>query len=727
MGIAGATKVKWVGKGLTLKIIQTLNVGNSIDVDASALAYKIIGKDGGKPVSEIFTSMALHLKHLAHSGGFVVTVIFDGVDRPDCKWASLKRRKESFLNDANRIYCRLKASQLKAKYKKEGNAAGNKEKLDEYLKESKRLERICSRSLKIPENAANMLSERLMMIGACVPNENGGYVDESVITSIFQADSLIACRSVSNLNDIIYGEDSDYFVLLGRKCLLMWNMKKVAGDKQRGRKKKRKNDGKEIVSDATHYEVEIYGACNVKMENLQSRLIQSKANVPTDLTWKKEEYPLFSSVGPMLRVLVALTLGCDVFDGIKGISCSTINDKLKQIQNDTASPVQLFKEYMQEKMPKLDECIIETLVSAFIFEPGLIDETKRVESSYDKTIDESGEKASKIYVHSPPSDYRFPKFLESFSQQTDSEQQMIVDGPPVCSCNGFNRNGRHRYLAFEGSNQCSHCNITFCKTCVFDPAKDIPKGTKNNPVGRIFYQDDECKRLLCLDCFKSMRFGEDIEQDKNVLEALNVTSDEMRKILYKRAGLQLSASDITPIELVDLYEMYISSPTNTRDAIHLEQAKQKIKYPYFPSDSIGDESIFQPIGEKFPFSNGGRFISDSSTVNDEIIHQVMELLTSLLKYDDNLLPNNGQDNEQNSNMYAGKYNFLPSMFLNMAFHSRVDAGYRLIDRCARHTCDPKGGSIYYKDASFFEQSIGNNEKGTYQESYCHDPAAWDDE
>ena len=89
------------------------------------------------------------------------------------------------------------------------------------------------------------------MIDACVLNENGGYfVKSCVITSRFQADSFIAYCLMSNLSDFIYGEDSDYFVLLGSNCLLMWNMKAVATNKQCGRKRKQKNDdGKEIVCD----------------------------------------------------------------------------------------------------------------------------------------------------------------------------------------------------------------------------------------------------------------------------------------------------------------------------------------------------------------------------------------------------------------------------------------------------------------------------------------------
>ena len=169
--------------------------------------------------------MAQHLKQLAHIGGFIVTVIFDGVKRPDCKRASLNRRKKRFLSNANRMYCQLKMSQLKSKYQKDGNDEVKKQ-LEEYSSECKKLERANRQSLTIPDNIAILFSERLMMNNACCPNENGGYVEEKVLTATFQADSLIASRSKHNLNDLIYRNDSDYFALLGSKCLLFWDMKK---------------------------------------------------------------------------------------------------------------------------------------------------------------------------------------------------------------------------------------------------------------------------------------------------------------------------------------------------------------------------------------------------------------------------------------------------------------------------------------------------------------------
>ena len=80
MGVNNATKTKFVSKGLTLKSLHAFDLGNRIDVDGNALAFKFLGT-GNKLLGEILVDMALHLKQLAFSGGFVVTVIFDGIQR----------------------------------------------------------------------------------------------------------------------------------------------------------------------------------------------------------------------------------------------------------------------------------------------------------------------------------------------------------------------------------------------------------------------------------------------------------------------------------------------------------------------------------------------------------------------------------------------------------------------------------------------------------------------
>ena len=113
MGIKSAAKVKWKATGLTIKTIQDLNLGKRIDVDGNALAFKMHASN--KALGETLHLMAYHLKQLAFSGGFIITVIFDGTFRPDCKRASLERRKQTYLNNSNRIFSRFKALELSSK------------------------------------------------------------------------------------------------------------------------------------------------------------------------------------------------------------------------------------------------------------------------------------------------------------------------------------------------------------------------------------------------------------------------------------------------------------------------------------------------------------------------------------------------------------------------------------------------------------------------------------
>ena len=67
----------------------------------------------------------------------------------------------------------------------------------------------------------------------------------------------------------------------------------------------------------------------------------------------------------------------------------------------------------------------------------------------------------------------------------------------------------------------------------------------------------------------------------------------------------------------------------------------------------------------------------------------------------------------------GEYTHLPTMLLNFAYHCRVDSGYRLLDRCARHSCDPKTPSFIDASADLFRyEENGKFEKGKRKLSFC---------
>ena len=730
MGLNSSSKVKWKATGLTIKSVQDLNLGRKIDVDGNALAFKM--HTSNKVLGETLHLMAYHLKQLAFSGGFVITVIFDGSYRPDCKRASLERRKKSYVDNANRIFCRFKALELSSKFER-GRDPTIKEELDLFNAECSKLESSCSKQLVIPGNVGQLFSERLMMAEACCPNENGGYVEERVLTSTFQADALIAHRFKGGFSDLIYGNDSDYFVLLGRDCIMMWNMKvKNESRNRRGNTKRKHQNNNESTFDATTLEVELYGSSNEVMKQYEKNLATSSLTLPKDLKWDEAKYPFFDNPDPVLRAIIAIVLGCDVYEGIKGWGPAKVEGKIndllkKQSTTDSTTTstttcnetvVAGLKSLMQSTM-KADANIVDTLIASFIYEPGIIDTTKSFldDVPLPSDNDNGGIERSvrEKYVHQPPEDYVFPTYLKSFDVRSTGDTSHIGPndiehyGPPLYKCGCFNGYRQHFYLQHEGRHQCAKCTDFFCKTCTFIPQVDKTKRKNNDcPV----YYKSKSDKVLCLDCFKSTRHGENDQNDDIAITTNTTSLETMRRVLNSKVGLQLSVDNIAPAEVIDMYNMYIASSANSRDAIHLDSASKRIKFPFFPSEYIDDEKKFVRLGECFELSNGGRFISDPATTADHHIPSVLNILASLLKYDDESLP-------QNDDIFTGKYDYLPSLFLKMAYYSRVDSGYRLLDRCARHTCDPKSPSIITQTAQFFEyEEPGGEEserkKGEYK-------------
>ena len=273
MGISGCApkKVLWIGSKLTLSSLKHLDLGNKIDVDGNALAWKL---GAGKSIHEVVHLMSVHLKEIAHSGGFVITVVIDGDGRPDCKRDSWNRKKQRDLDDMNRMYCRLKALELNAKSDNGDMNIEDRSNLDLYMKEASSLEKKVQRSLVLPTDFGQRLSDKLMMINACLANENGGFVQEHILKAKFQADSVIARRAIEKQNDFILSEDTDFAALLGPDCILIKNIqyKKGQSSKTRGRKKKSAGGNATHTRCPTSFEVSIVGPCNTQMNGLRQKI-----------------------------------------------------------------------------------------------------------------------------------------------------------------------------------------------------------------------------------------------------------------------------------------------------------------------------------------------------------------------------------------------------------------------------------------------------------------------
>ena len=130
-------KVLWIATGLSLKSIQDLQLGNCIDVDGNALAMTL---GQGKSVPETLNLMATYLKELAFSGGFRITVVFDGSVWPDSKRDSWNRKKTRELDNINRMFCRFNTVELRSKIESGSYSAEEVRDSKKYGEEAKRLE-----------------------------------------------------------------------------------------------------------------------------------------------------------------------------------------------------------------------------------------------------------------------------------------------------------------------------------------------------------------------------------------------------------------------------------------------------------------------------------------------------------------------------------------------------------------------------------------------------------
>ena len=724
--------------GLTLRSIKSsLGVGNRIDVDGSWLFYHL-QKGGERLMEDIVGEMATLLTQIAHCGGFKVTVIMDGDARPDCKRATWERRKNIHLKNINRMYCRFKVLELSSRLE---NDEMNGEKRQEVQNElclfneaAKSLESKAGITA-LRNNFCNLLLLRLSKRNAFEMNENGGFVTPFIIKAKFQADYVIALRSKQMKNDFIFSADTDFAALLGNECLMITHVKNTGSSFLKKKKNDENNNDKEkkeVMFDASAFEVALSGPSNKKMMELQQRLEgdsvgskRSSRRCNKKVVWTKAKLPLFEDKPQRLRALIALAMGCDVFHGVKNCGPSTIEKalKLEKEKNGPLSDSALtdaFQSFLEKELKKCvdddknttTQHLMDTLVEAFLCEPGVVteevslqensnvddvfdDENNEEEEDRDNDLESissgsetgdievrKGEESEKIggenqiSSHNPYITDDVPSSLSTYVKSFKAHPSIeIKDGASLCFCEGTSYIRGHFYPKFEGSWKCSMCKKDFCGRCSFVPELDNKQIGKKQP--KIYYKYG-CEHPFCIDCFQYHCLGNDYdESSQNTLSEV-----EMSKVLNEKFGLQLNDKTASFSETLDLYDAYISSPNNIHDH-QMDLVKKKVKFPLFASSLLDsnmdatDSPIFKP-GKIFKLKNGGCFISDPSFIKDEEIPEILDLFASFLEVDPT-------KHVHKSDSDIGQFGYLPNIILNTAYQSRVDSGFRLVKRCVRHT------------------------------------------
>lgn len=709
MGVKSCKKgeVLWDVSGLTLKSLKSLHHGNRIDVDGNGLIWTLFHQNSNQKKSfiQLIHIMAEYLKNIAFSGGFIITVVVDGDIRPDCKRDSWDRIKTKELEDINRRYCRLKALNLYSKINQNTATEDEKKDYPKFSKAAKYFENKCTNShLKMPKDFHTLLSDQLMIMNACQPNANGGFVKENILKAKFQADSAIARRSILGKSDFIMSKDSDFPCLLGKECILLHTIHEQKGKKKRGRKRKSDEElaSNSSLRDATVFQVGIAGSDNMKMNALRSQLHNNEKNheVLKCIQWNEAKLPLFKYSNPTLRGVIAVAMGCDAYkEGVKGMGSSKISKSISNIMSKEKisdigegyeeSLIPLLKQHFINQMkPQPTEADYDALVAAFLYEPGIV----LNDSGYSNFINgNDSTSADERIIQS--TDYIFgtspttlPSYLKSFASPS---VQIDADSASIHFCKGSHCQRGHSYLVFEGSHKCSACEEVFCKTCSFVPSDDDRK--------KIHYRD--CKSTpLCLKCFRDnwLGGGDDTssattpnQQQQAEAPSLN----EMNDILSKQFGIPIDKkADVA--ETIDIYDTYVSSPDNIRNT--LLNAVATVQYPIHPARVLGaqDES-FQKIGS-FSFSEGGRFISNEKLIPNDKLPSVLQLISSFIEYDLSKIVPGAR------NVDYSKYDHFPTMFINFAYLSRIDEGFRLLERAARHAGDSRTPSIFNETAELFQ-------------------------
>jgi hypothetical protein len=195
---------------------------------------------------------------------------------------------------------------------------------------------------------------------------------------------------------------------------------------------------------------------------------------------------------------------------------------------------------------------------------------------------------------------------------------------------------------------------------------------KKDKEGKVYYNG--CNKIQCIDCFRISRLGSNGQSE--ISTSVQKPINEMIRELNRDFGIQIDPSAST-VETMDIYETYISSSNNNRNE-HLNNVAMKVKFPVHNTNYFDDIDVMG----SYNFKDGGRFINDKQIIEEVDLIAVFKFISSCLDHNEkNLVHCNSSD--------VGHYSHLPTFLLNFAYQSRVDSGYRLLDRCARHVCDPK--------------------------------------
>ncbi len=627
----------------------------SIDCDVSNIIHKLSYRHSSIYSINLVRDVALFLKQLASDTGYEVTAVLDGDVRPQTKRDAFKRRYESTMNRINSFFCRQSAMRIGAIAKDE-RTEEQKEDFSEFSKEAKRLE--VSPRLHIPMSFREDLERCLHDIDAFTPDrQSGGVVSRVIIKAKYEADYVMAYRFRNRLCHCIYSSDADMLALCGPNCISIRSFAK-----EKGSKRKRKEGDETSV-----FVYELSGCSNSLMDEIKE-CVRNEIGASSKIEYVPAKYPLLENVPPSLMSLIVVGIGCDVLPGgLAGITPLAVSRVMKKMEEDRVSPdnrnKSLMEFYLKKDESKKERDIL-TYCQAFLYQPAV-------------EMGSENDPREWKYIFEVPK--KVHPYLQMFVHP-DSEDIEIEDESNDCStemeqCVGFSEiNLPHSFLKAETSHTCSVCNKTFCGFCGYSPGKD--RDEKKTKHSLVFYK--EMNNDICVDCYKERIF---LPHSCTLADVLSL--EEMKEYLRERNQLLGGLNDIEAYEVQELYEMAKVAegrPSNIDD----------VPFPTHDSDALcinteTEEFGFGKILYSMHLRNGGRFIN-APEIKDESIAPILNLFANIVRFDTDK-STNSRDNPKHMLPYC---DVLPSMIIDFAGKSRVgNTSFRLLQRCLRHSLDPK--------------------------------------
>ena len=418
-----------------------------VDIDASWIVRRFVGVSYEQRILYLFQLIILLL-----NSGFAVTVICDGEKRHHTKRATTKRFTENYqmMLDHQRYKCML--IQCCSSSHTNNITSEEKEKLEKKIKSLER---------KLNEPMIDVGNELFNRIISEVQKLTGEFNDIDfnqleILQAEFQADSVIAYRSIRTLNDVVFSSDTDQSVLVAGDCCCV-NVYKLIHNNN-----KKSLENVSLFSPSRETILSIVRVINISMDSPKIKLAK---------------YPIFDHVfQEEVRALFAVGIGCDVYlSGIKNITPRVIFDFMNQPKNGpNETPTSLYDQIIQlyttKKFSKNnlnnDEVspfctFLNVLVQSYLFEP----------ANFRTSGENINQQSNNLYIHG-----KKPLSLHPYNEDFYLNGRGIVVNDDiivhtsvdccfdVARCVGVGDGRSHIFMKQEGMYSCRQCQCCVCYT-----------------------------------------------------------------------------------------------------------------------------------------------------------------------------------------------------------------------------------------------------------------------